>query len=145
MQSNFIPPSVSTTWINCGSLLVKNLPSVLHVLPSLNYHVSKCILPGESIKRPAFQEILLPEYRSNDIENCLVLSPICQIRFRNLPGFNRTFLPNEMGDFFAESPFRQPAKMSENTKQNFPLFSFQAIMTPGRVHVFRPLGRMESP
>ena len=35
--------------------------------------------------------------------------------------------------------------MSENSKQNFPLFSFLAIMTLGFAHVFCPHGRMESP
>ena len=48
---------------------------------------------------------LLPEYQSNDIENCLVLSPICQIGFSNLPGFNRPFLPVEIGDFLQRAPF----------------------------------------
>ena len=57
------------------------------------------LLPGESIKRPAFEKILLPEYQGNDVENCLILSPICQIMFSNLPCFNRSFLPVEIGDF----------------------------------------------
>ena len=34
--------------------------------------------------------------------------------------------------------------MSENTKQDFPLFFFLAIMTLGCVHVFRPHRRKES-
>ena len=46
--------------------------------------------------------------------------------------------------FSAESPFRKPAKTSENTKQDFPLFSFLAIMTLGCFYVFCPHGRMES-
>ena len=37
------------------------------------------------------------------------------------------------------------AKTSENSKQEFPLSSFPAVMTFGYVHVFLPLGRMESP
>ena len=61
-------------------------------------------------KRPAFDKILIPEYQSNDIENSLVLSLTCQIRFSNLPGFNPSFLPVEIGDFFAESTFRKHAK-----------------------------------
>ena len=47
--------------------------------------------------------------------------------------------------FSTESPFLKPAKTSENTKQDFPLFSFLAIMTLGCVHAFYPHGRMESP
>ena len=57
------------------------------------------ILPGESIKRAAFEKIMIPEFQSNDVYDCPVLSPICQIRFSNLPGFNRSFLPVEIGDF----------------------------------------------
>ena len=52
------------------------------------------ILPGVS-KRPAFGKILIPEYQSNLMENCLILSLIYQIRFSNLPGFNRPFLPSK--------------------------------------------------
>ena len=64
-------------------------------------------LPGESIRTPdtAFEKILIPEYPSNDVENCRVLSPICQIRFSNLPGFNWSFLPVEIGDFLQKAPF----------------------------------------
>ena len=35
--------------------------------------------------------------------------------------------------------------MNERNKQDFPLFSFIAILTLGCIHVFRPHGRMESP
>ena len=35
--------------------------------------------------------------------------------------------------------------LSENSKQNFPLFSFLAIMTLGCARAFSPHGRMESP
>ena len=59
--------------------------------------IFNCI-PGESIKPPAFEKNLL-EYQSNDIENSLVLSPIFQIRFRTLAGFNQSCLPVEKGDF----------------------------------------------
>ena len=44
-----------------------------------------------------------------------------------------------------ESPFREPAKMNENNKQESPLFSFLAIMTLECVHVFCPLWSIESP
>ena len=40
-----------------------------------------------------------------DIENCLLLFPIWQIRFSNLPRFNRSFLPVEIGDFLQKAPF----------------------------------------
>ena len=59
---------------------------------------------------PAFEKILLPEHHSNDIENCLVLSPICQIKFSNLPGFNRPFIPVEIGDFLQKAPFGNQQK-----------------------------------
>ena len=54
-----------------------------------------------------------------DIENCLVSSPISQIRLSNLPGFNRSFLPVEIGDFLQKAPFenlqervKTPSKIS---------------------------------
>ena len=51
---------------------------------------------GESQKGSVIEKMLLPEYQSNDIENCLVSFLICPIRFSNLPGFNRPFLPAEI-------------------------------------------------
>ena len=86
---------------------------------------------------PAFEKMLLPEYQSNDIENCLALFPICPIRFSNLFGFDRSFLPIEMGYFLQKVP--------ENNKQAFPLFSFLAMITLACVHIFRPLERMKYP
>ena len=77
--------------------------------------------------------VLIPEYQINDAENCLVLSPICQVRFSNLPCFNQSFLPVAIGDFLQKAPFENLPKTSENSKQNFPLFSFLAIMTLGFV------------
>ena len=68
------------------------------------------MLPIESKKHLAFENILLPEYQSNEIENCLVLSPICQIRLSNLPGFNRSFLSVEIGDFLQKAPFENLPK-----------------------------------
>ena len=49
------------------------------------------------------------------------------------------------GRFSKDSPIRKPAKMIENNKQGFPLFSFLSITTFRCVQVFCPLGRMESP
>ena len=62
------------------------------------------LIPGESIKTPGVWKILIPEYQSNEIENCLILSPICQIRSSNLSDFNRPFLPVEIGDFLQKAP-----------------------------------------
>ena len=72
--------------------------------------------------------MLLPEYQSNDNENCLVSFSICLIRFRNLPSFNRSFLPVELGTFSAESLTGKPAKTSDNNEQDLPSFSFLLIM-----------------
>ena len=41
--------------------------------------------------------MLPPKYQSNDTDNCPGLSPICPVRFTNLPGVNRPFLLVEMG------------------------------------------------
>ena len=103
------------------------------------------ILLGELKKCPAFETIVLPENHSNDNENCLVLFPAPPIRFNNLYGFNRPSLPVEMGDFLQRVPFENLQKRSENTKQDFLLFSFLALMTLGCVYVFCLLGRMEFP
>ena len=48
---------------------------------------------------------MIPEYQINDVQSCLVLFPICQIRFSNSPGFNRSFLSVEIGDFLQKVPF----------------------------------------
>ena len=78
------------------------LYSILYIVDSwcefvINY-------PESQSKCPAFAKFLIPQYQSNDVENCLVLSPICQIRFSNLPGFNRSFLLVEIGDFLQKVP-----------------------------------------
>ena len=70
-------------------------------------------IPGESIKMRAFEKILLSEYQSNEIENCLILSPICQIRSSNLPGFNRPFLPVEIRDFLQKASFKNLQKRAK--------------------------------
>ena len=61
-------------------------------------------------KHAAFEKILLPEYQRYDIENCLILLPICQIRFSNLPGFNQPFFPVEIGDFLQKAPLENLQK-----------------------------------
>ena len=100
---------------------------------------------GKSIKCPALEKMLRLEYQSNDIEKCLALFMIHLVRFNNLPSFDLPFLLVEMGDILRKNPFRKPTKTSENNKRDFALFPFLAIMTLGCVHVFCPLGRMESP
>ena len=67
-----------------------------------------------------FEKILIPEYQSNDVENCLVLSSICQIRFSNLPSFNQSFLPIEIGDFLQKAPFDKTCKNERKQQAKFP-------------------------
>ena len=70
----------------------------------------------------------------------LVLFPICPIRHNNLTGLDWPFLLIEIVEFRQRNPFRKPAKTSEDNKQDFPSFSFLAIMTLRYVfHVFCPL------
>ena len=78
-------------------------------------------LPGESEKkRPAFDKIVLSEYKSSDIDNCILLFLLRQIRFSNLSSFNRQFLPVEMGDFLQNAPFENLQKgMKEDRNQMF--------------------------
>ena len=73
------------------------------------------ILPGESI--PTFEKILLPEYQSNDVEKCPVLSLICQISFSNLLGFNQSFLPVEIGDFLQKTLFKNLQKRAKTASK----------------------------
>ena len=84
--------------------------------------------------------MLLPEFQSNDIENYLVFFPICPTLFTNSTDFNWPLLPFKMGDLLQKAP----SKTCENNKQDFYLFCLLAMMTLCRVHVFRPLGIMES-
>ena len=67
-----------------------------------------CGIPSESIETPG--KFLLPEYQSNDVESCRALFLICQIRFSNLPSFNRSFLPVEIGEFQQKAPFENLQK-----------------------------------
>ena len=75
-------------------------------------------LPGESIKRPAFEKMLLPEYHRNGIEKCLVLFPTCPVNFINLPGFNRPFLPVKMGDCLHKAPFENLQERVKTTSKD---------------------------
>ena len=98
-------------------------------------------LPDESKKKKnalLLTKFVLPKYRSNDVENCLVLFSICPISFIYLRGVNWPFVPVEMGDFLQKASLQNLQKTGENTKQDFPLFSLLAIMTLGYVHVFCP-------
>ena len=67
---------------------------------------------GELIKRPrpAFDKIFFPDYHSNDIENCLVLFLVRQIRFSDSSGFNQPFFPVEIGDVVQKAPFENLQK-----------------------------------
>ena len=69
--------------------------------------------------RPAFEKILILQYQSNDVENCLVLSPIHQIRFSNLPGFDRSILPVKIGDFLEKATVKNLQKRAK-TASKFP-------------------------
>ena len=56
-------------------------------------------------------------HQSNDVENCLVLSPIYQIRFSDLPGFTRSFLPVEIGDFLQKAPVKNLQKRAKTSSK----------------------------
>ena len=69
------------------------------------------------VSRPAFEKVMIPDHQSNDIEHSLVLSPICQIWFSDLTGFNRSFLPVEIGDFLQKAPFENLKKGAETASK----------------------------
>ena len=94
-------------------------------------------LPDESIKRPVFEKILLPEYQSSDVKNRLAFSRYVQL--------GPVICPALIGHILRNVPFRKPAKTNENDLQTSPLISFLALVTLIYIHVFCPLGRMESP
>ena len=54
------------------------------------------------------------------LKTIFVLSPICQIRFSNLPGFNRLFLPVEIGDFLQKASLGNPPKNERKQQAKFP-------------------------
>ena len=68
------------------------------------------------MKWPAFEKILLPEYQSTEIKNCLVLFTPCPNRFSNAPDFNQPF-SRLNGRFFAESLFLKPPKRVKTTRK----------------------------
>ena len=86
--------------------------------------------------------MLLPEYQSSDIENCLISFLMCAVRFRDLPGLDRPFVSVEMGDFLQKATFENPSKASKKSKQDFPLLFSLTVMTFVLVHELCSLGRM---
>ena len=54
---------------------------------------------------------------------CLVLPASCQIRFSNLPGFNRSFLPVEMGEF-CRKPISKTCRNGKNERKQQAQFPF---------------------
>ena len=75
------------------------------------------MIPGESINKKALRlKILLPEYQSNDIENCHVLFPICSVMFSDLYGLVGHFFLSKWEIFCRKALTEKPAKTSENYK-----------------------------
>ena len=89
----------------------------------------------------------LPEYQANDIEKGVVFISTCSIRFSNLPGFNRPFLPVENRRFSVVSIFCKHAKRVETTsKSSLCSPSYQLSSTALEcVHVFCSLGKIDFP
>ena len=87
-----------------------------------------------------------PRVQSKDVEQCLVLSLICQIQFGNLLGFDRSFLPVEIGDFVI-APFRNLQKRVKKAAK----FLFALLPSNNDswvcvcVDVICPHGRMKYP
>ena len=61
---------------------------------------------------------------ANDLENCLVSS-----RINNLPGFNWSPLPNDMGNLLQKAPFKSLQKLMKTKVLKFHWFSSLATMT----------------
>ena len=77
------------------------------------------------LKKPAFERSLLPEYQSDDIENCLVLLPICSVTHPALIGYSSPWI----GKIFGKTPSENLQKPVKNDEKDFPWFSFLTIMT----------------
>ena len=83
-------------------------------------HLNGIILPGpfrsqyrvSEEKCPAFEKFSFLNIKAMMLKTVL-FSPICQIRFSKLPGFTRSFLPVEIGDFLRTSPFENPQKRAK--------------------------------
>ena len=95
-------------------------------------------------KHPAFEKILLPEFQSSDFENCLFYTRYVELGSAIYPVLiGHSF--SSKWEIFCSRPLSKTCKTSENSEQDFPSFSFLAIITLACVHVFCPIGRMESP
>ena len=99
---------------------------------------------GLSVKDTAFEKVLFLEYPSINNEKRLVLFPIPICRFNDSPGFNQPFLPVHIEDFLHKPLSKTCEKAVKKDKQTFPVFSSLAIMKFISIHVFCPLGKMES-
>lgn len=98
-----------------------------------------CKMYRVSKEKPDLCNILFSDYQSNSIQNCLVSSLMCSIRFSNIPVFKRSLFPVNMGDL--KAPFK-----SDNNDRNF-----SSVFLPSKndtymyQRIFCPLGRLESP
>ena len=101
-------------------------------------------MPGDSIKGLAFKIMLLPEDRTNDVENRLVLFQIYLIMFSKFTWLWSAMPVRRMVDFLQKALLKT-CKYEWKRQARFRLVSFLAIMTYGCVHVLCARGRMESP
>ena len=76
----------------------------------------------------AFESVLLPEYQSNNVETVLPHYRHFQLDLVPLHGFNRSFLPVEMGDLLQKASFKNLLTRVNTTIKMSPI-SFLTIMT----------------
>ena len=108
-----VPVSVSQRFFFTPSdpRLASDTIGMYNPIFNASWYPQQCnFVPGKSVKRPGIENMLHPEYRSKDIENCLALFLIYPVRFSNAPGFNRPFVPFEIGDFLQKAPFEAKQK-----------------------------------
>ena len=79
-----------------------------------------------------------PNIKAMMLKTVLFLSPICQIRFSNSPGFDRSFLPVEIGDF-CRKPLSKTCKKERKWQAKFPF-----VLLPGNIDSWMCSGILSS-
>ena len=70
-----------------------------------------------------FEKILLPEYQSYDIENCLILSPIYHIRFNNLDS------ASDLPGLSQKRPGKSARGLTESLNRDYVVVKYSKTLT----------------
>ena len=119
------------------------LEGPVYIIPD-SYRRAATLVPGESKKTRRLKILFSLNIKVMTLKTISFHSRYVQLGSVIYPALVGHYFPSKW-DIFSRKPFSKTCKNDENTKIDFPLFSFIAIITLGFVHVFCPLGKMESP